>query len=102
MKYETIRTIQTPRFAVSLSATFEPCPDLDFDDSGETLEKVNSGEWGVYLFRVAVTHKETGLQLGTDYLGNSIYADPAEFSREHIGARGPLRFLLPRYGGARH
>jgi hypothetical protein len=85
---DTIRTIETARYSVILDYTQETNPDFSFDETGETAEKCNSGEWECVIFRVRVMHKETGLELSADYLGNSIYANPTDFAREHIGARG--------------
>jgi hypothetical protein len=89
MRYsDPIRTLETAKFRVILDCTPETDPDFSFDDSGETQEKVNSGEWSCVEFRVRVIHKKTGLVLGEDHCGNSIYANPADFAKEHIGAAG--------------
>jgi hypothetical protein len=76
-----IRTIRTKNFAVTLHWTWEDDPDLSWDDTGEVLAKLNSGEWGNYTFRVEVNLR--GNTVASDYLGNSIYADPEDFAKEH-------------------
>jgi hypothetical protein len=76
---QTIWTRSTPNFTVSLAYDWDDDMDLSWDDTGEAREKIESGEWGHYLFRVDVTENATGAVLGVDYLGGSIYADPAEF-----------------------
>ena len=77
---------RTRNFKVTLDCEYESYPDLSWDDTGEVQEKLASGEWGNYVFRVAV-YGPIGELLAFDYLGNSIYADPADF-RDHIGAAG--------------
>jgi hypothetical protein len=87
MHYETLWKFETANFRVEWAITEEPDPDFSFDDSGETADKVASGEWTCFLSRMRVVHVPTGATLGEDFLGNSIYANPAEF-RDHIGAQG--------------
>lgn len=94
--WTNIRTWKTARFAVTLDWTWEDNPDLSWDDTGEVTEKINSGEWGNFTFRVRVTCD--GREVGADYLGNSIYADPEEFYREHIGIRAKARAKGVNYG----
>ena len=88
MHYTTVQTRETARYRVVLDYTDETQPDFSFDESGETQEKINSGVWVCVQFRVRVIHKKTGLELGADHLGNSIYENPADFAKEHIGAAG--------------
>lgn len=83
--FETIWRFETARFTVTLDVAPEDQPDLSFDDTGETQDKVARGIWGVYLFRTRVLLD--GREIGCDYLGHSIYENPSEF-RDHIGARG--------------
>lgn len=85
--WQTMWTFRTAQFLVEWAITDEPDPDLSFDETGETLEKCQSGEWQCFLSRMRVVHTPTGQTIGEDFLGNSIYADPAEF-RDHIGNRG--------------
>lgn len=84
---DTIWTFKTRNFRVTLACEPERDIDLSWDDDGEAAAKIASGEWDCVTFRVAV-YGPNGEELGTDYLGNSIYADVREFRREHIGARG--------------
>jgi hypothetical protein len=63
---------------VTLECSPEDCPDLSWADE-ETLAKLDSGEWQNLTFKVAVYDRNTGAELAADYLGNSIYADPADF-----------------------
>jgi hypothetical protein len=67
----------------------EPDSDCDtsFDETGETQEKIDSGEWECFSSRIRVIHNGTRTTLGEDWLGGSIYEDPEKF-RDHIGAQG--------------
>jgi hypothetical protein len=76
---KTIWTRSTRNFTVALSYEWDNDMDLSWDDTGEAREKIESGEWGHYVFAVTVTDRTTGAEIGADYLGGSIYADPAEF-----------------------
>ena len=81
MQYWTnIRTFTTKRFKVTLDWTWEDDIDLSWDETGEVAKRIESGEWGVYVYRVRVLCD--GSEIATDYLGNSIYADPMEFAKE--------------------
>lgn len=75
----------TRNFRVELSAEIEQDPDLSWDDDGECTAKLESGEWTNYCFAVRV-YGPHGEELGADYLGNSIYADPMEFATDHRSA----------------
>ena len=74
----TIREFQTAHFRVIIDAIDESDPDLSFDETGEVLEKVDSGEYTVFCARARVIHDTLG-ELATDYLGNCIYSDIADF-----------------------
>lgn len=69
----------------SIVATIEPDSDLDlsWDETGETRDKLASGEWQAFGTWVRVYLN--GAEIGSDSLFGSIYADPIEFFREHIG-----------------
>jgi hypothetical protein len=84
---QTLWTFRTKRFQVSLNWDYDVDFDISFDDTNETAEKLESGEWTCAMFHVSVALD--GIELGSSYLGNSIYADLADF-RDHIGmnARG--------------
>lgn len=87
---------ETKRFVVALDWAWEDYPDLSWDETGETREKCESGEWGVYTFRIRVLLD--GREIAADHLGNSIYADPVEFYREHIGIAALSRRDGRNYG----
>ena len=100
--FDHIWSFRTARFRVALEAEHERDIDLSWDDTGETAEKLESGEWTCFCFRVAVYCD--GRMIAADYLGNSIYADPLDFYREHVGFRnnyfgGMVREAI---AGARH
>lgn len=80
-EWNNIRTIRTKRFSVTLDWGWEDDPDLSWDEDGSVQAKLNSGEWGNYTFRVECSLD--GNTIASDYLGNSIYADPNDFSTEH-------------------
>ena len=68
--WNTIRQFNTRRFTVALQ--YVPDADADYDGDGMA-----------YVFRVVVLCD--GLELATDYLGESVYYDPGDFAREHLG-----------------
>jgi hypothetical protein len=90
-------TFETRSFRVVWTIT--PCYDLDlsWDETGETAEKITSGEWDAFDSAIKVYHRPTGLELGAAYLGQSIYANPAEF-RDHIGIKAKSRQDGGNYG----
>ena len=79
-------------------ASIEPDEDCDFsfDESGETQAKVESGEWEVFQTAVRVYLRDA--EISADYLGGSIYSDPREFFREHIGLAARSRADGRNYG----
>jgi len=60
---------------------------MDPDLANECRAKVRSGEWTCFLSTIRVVHRATRRVLSEAYLGNSIYAIPAEF-RDHFGMNG--------------
>jgi hypothetical protein len=66
-------------------ATIEPDDDVDlsFDETSETRDNLESGEWQAFCTMVTVEHKETGVVLGKDTLCGSIYDKPADFFSSH-------------------
>lgn len=80
-------TFKTARFVVAWDIEPDTDVDLSWDDTGETAEKLNSGEWQAFASKLSVSLD--GVELAAYYLSGSIYADPKEF-RDHIGmnARG--------------
>ena len=83
--WNTIRQFNTRRFAVALQ--YAPDADADYDGDGMA-----------YVFRVVVLCD--GLEIAADYLGESVYYDPGDFAREHLGAgaRGAHAGLVMRTG----
>lgn len=73
----TLRTFKTKNFTVIIDALEEDSPDFSFDDTGEVLEKVDSGEYICFCARVRVLLHDR--EIGTDYLGNCIYSSLNEF-----------------------
>ena len=96
-KAETMWTFETRNFRVVWTIT--PCYDIDlsWDDTGEAAEKITNGEWDAFDSQIRVYHRPTGLELGAAYLGQSIYANPAEF-RDHIGIKAKSRQDGCNYG----
>lgn len=80
MQWNTLRTINTPQFAVSLQCTYEESPDSSWWDD-ETRDQITRGVYGVYVFRVVVFWR--GIEIGADYLGDSVYENPRDFATEH-------------------
>lgn len=93
---QTMRTFKTKNFTVR--AMIEPDYDLDlsWDDSGETREKLDSGEFEAFQTKVAVYYR--GAEIAADYLGGSIYSDPRDFFKEHIGLAAKSRVDGCNYG----
>ena len=77
---------ETANFTVV--AMIEPDHDLDlsWDETGEVADKLERGVYEAFETKVAVYHGDT--EIGADYLGGSIYENPRDFFKEHIGAKG--------------
>jgi len=76
-------TFATASFLVTADTVPDSDVDTSYDETGETDEKLASGEWEAFGTVVKVeTHD--GVELGTASLWGSIYADPREF-RDHLG-----------------
>ena len=73
---------KTARFTLVMTAEEEHDLDLSWDETGEVLEKVESGEYQVFMAKCSVLLD--GNEIGADYLGQCIYSNPLEF-RDHIG-----------------
>jgi len=56
--------------------------DTSFDETGETADKIASGEWQAFGTIVDVIDQH-GVVIGSDSLWGSIYADPEEFFTAH-------------------
>lgn len=94
-EWHIIRDFSTAQFRVTLAWAWDDYVDI-WDDTGETREKLQSGEWGAFLFRVQV--QLDGDVIGEDVLGGSIYARPEEFGREHFGLAPKCRADGRNYG----
>lgn len=81
MTGKTLWEFNTARFAVRCTAEEEWDCDLSWDDTGETAEKINSGEWCIFCAKVAVLLD--GREIAADYISQCIYADPSEFVTAH-------------------
>jgi hypothetical protein len=93
-RFENIWTFKTARFAVHLDVAWEDFPDMSWADA-ETLDKIERGVWGVYVFRVRVMLD--GREIAADYLGNSVYESVSDF-RDHFGVRAKSRAEGCNYG----
>jgi hypothetical protein len=81
--YETLWTFKTKNFTIAWEVTDCDCSlDLSWDDTGETLENLQSGLWTAFDSKMAVYYR--GEEIAADYLGQSIYENPRDF-RDHIG-----------------
>lgn len=76
----TIREFETEQFKVVIEALIEDDLDLSWDDSGETVNKLESGDLIAFCAHSYVLHKPTGAILGEDYLGNCIYKSLRDFA----------------------
>ena len=79
-----IYTFHTKNFRVAVTAIEDPDVDLSWDESGEVIEKLNSGELQTFAVCVSVSHE--GKIVGEAYLGGCIYESPEAF-RDNIGIR---------------
>ena len=73
---------ETKNFRVVFESLPEYDLDLSWDETGETQEKLISGEYVAFVARVAVYYD--GTCVGEDYLGQCIYEDPEQFM-DHKG-----------------
>lgn len=87
----TIRTFKTANFTVIVDAMEERYPDISFDETDETKNKLESGEWIAFCARVRVLHN--GHELAQSYLGNCIHSSIEEFEdhRECAAQQRKLR-----------
>ena len=81
---ETIYTFRTRNFCVKVEALPEYEPDLSFDESGETAEMIERGDWLCFSVRASLSFRDSGI--AEDYLGNCIYANFRDF-RDNIGSK---------------
>ena len=81
---ENIYKFNTRNFEVRVDAMEENYPDLSFDETGETAEMIERGDWLCFAVRASVSFN--GMELAEDYLGNCIYENTRDF-RDHFGMR---------------
>lgn len=74
----TIREFRTKHFSVIVDAIDEDYPDLSWDETGETQDKIESGEYILFCARARVIHVDLG-EIGSDYLGNCVYESLESF-----------------------
>jgi hypothetical protein len=79
---ENIYTFHTRNFTVTVDAMEEQHPDFSFDDTGETQEMIERGDW--LCFAVKATLSFRGMEIAEDYLGNRIHENTRDF-RDHFG-----------------
>lgn len=94
---ERMWTFKTENFEVFLDAEPELDADLSWADE-ETLEKIESGYLQNICWHAGVINSETGNEIGTSYLGNSVYENPRDFVREHLGIKDHNRKLSAELG----
>ena len=66
-----IREFHTQNFSVIVDAVEDPDIDLSFDETGEVMEKLESGEFIGFAVRARVLFD--GTEIAADYLGGCIY-----------------------------
>jgi hypothetical protein len=76
---------ETARFIVTATVQHDADVDVSFDETGETADKLDSGEWQAFGMIVRVCTRD-GFELGRDSLWGNIYADPREFFESHRDA----------------
>ncbi len=98
-----IRTFETANFRISIDAEYDYDTDLSFDDSGDVLRKIESGDLIAFQVSATVTHKPTGTELAADYLGGCIYESIQAFQdhrlcgvKNHKSVRREGRFQIYR------
>jgi hypothetical protein len=79
---QTIRTFNTKNFSVVVEAIEDYDIDLSFDETGEVMEKLESGEFTGFAVRARVVHH--GVDIAEDYLGGCIYADIKDFEDHRL------------------
>lgn len=87
---------ETANFIVRATIQQDYDLDLSWDEDGETRAKLESGEYQSFGTIVTVEHK--GLELGSDSLWGSIYANPSDFFKEHVGLAAKSRADGCNYG----
>lgn len=91
--WEKVWSFETPKFQVLAEATDctdDPRDSFQFD---EDIEAVTSGRVAWFDARVRVIHRESGLELGADYLGGCAYKYPLDLFRDHARLTKQLKQL---------
>jgi hypothetical protein len=83
--WKTMWRFHTLNFSVVWQIAPDSDYDLSWDETGEVKEKLERGIYQCFQSRIIVCYQ--GDIIADDYLGCSIYENPAEF-RDHIGSRG--------------
>lgn len=67
----------------TIRAAIHPSQDIDLSwcETGETARNLDSGEWEA--FDTCVSVEFNGVEIASDWLCQSIYADPREFFTDH-------------------
>jgi len=68
----TIREFHTGQFTVIVDALPDPDGDLSFDETGEIMADIESGDLILFAARARVIHRDLG-EIASDYLGSCIY-----------------------------
>lgn len=74
----TIREFKTPNFRVIVDAVEDPDADLSFDDTGEVIRQLETGELICFAARARVFLN--GAEVASDYLGSCIYKSLQDFA----------------------
>jgi hypothetical protein len=77
---ENIYTFNTRNFEVRVDALEEYCPDFSFDETGETAQMIERGDWICFAVRASISFK--GMDIAEDYLGNCIYENIRDFRND--------------------
>jgi hypothetical protein len=93
----TIREFETENFRVIVDAVEETDLDLSWDEDGQTSRGLENGSLIAFCARARVLWKETGEELGTDYLGGCIYKSLDDF-QDHRECAKQTRAILAKEG----
>lgn len=84
-QWDTLWTFKTPHFTINWDVAPEDDLDLSWDDTGEVRDKLERGVYSAFQSRMIVYCD--GAEVGTDYLGGSVYENVRDF-RDHFGMNG--------------
>jgi len=88
---------KTAQFVVRAAIFPDDDIDTSFDETGETQANLESGLWQAFGTIVTVETND-GIELSSDVLCGSIYANPRDFFKEHIGLAAKSRVDGVSYG----